>query len=348
MSADRVLRSLVGLVAAVVILAALYFASSVLAPVAFALFIVALVWPLQSRLQSFLPKLLALAIVIFVTVVVFLAFASIIVWGFGRIGRWVVNDATRFQLLYEQATLWLEGHGITVAAGLAEHFNVGWLVRTLQGITGRVHSTTTFWLVVFVYVMLGLLEVDDAGRKIRAMKNQAAARVLLDGSVATAAKLRKYMLVRTQMSVMTGVLVWAFAKLAGLELAAEWGVIAFVLNYIPFIGPFIATLLPTLFAVAQFASWQAPLVVFACLNVIQFIVGSYIEPRVAGMALAMSPFVVLFAVFFWAFIWGLFGAFIGVPITIALLTFCAQHPSSRWVADLLGGPGEVPAAKLPR
>jgi predicted PurR-regulated permease PerM len=337
----------VGLVAAVVILAALYFASSVLAPVAFALFIIALVWPLQSRLQSYLPKLLALAIVVFLTVVVFLAFASIIAWGFGRVGRWVVNDAARFQLLYEQATLWLEGHGIAVAGGLAEHFNVGWLVRTLQGITGRIHSTTTFWLVVFVYVMLGLLEVDDAGRKVRAMKNQEAARVLLDGSIATAGKLRKYMLVRTLMSVMTGVLVWAFARLAGLELAVEWGVIAFALNYIPFIGPFIATLLPTLFAVAQFASWQAPLAIFACLNVIQFVVGSYIEPRVAGIALAISPFLVLFAVFFWAFMWGLFGAFIGVPITIAVLTFCAQHPSSRWLADLLGAPGEDSSAKVP-
>jgi AI-2 transport protein TqsA len=50
--------------------------------------------------------------------------------------------------------------------------------------------------------------------------------------------------------------------------------------------------------------------------------------------------VVLFSVFFWTFFWGLFGAFIGVPITIALLTFCAQHPSSRWIAELLGGPDE--------
>jgi len=72
------------------------------------------------------------------------------------------------------------------------------------------------------------------------------------------------------------------------------------------------------------------------LNVIQFVVGSYIEPRVHGSALAISPFVVLFAVFLWTLLWGLFGAFIGVPITIVILTFCAQHPSSRWLADLLG------------
>ena len=108
------------------------------------------------------------------------------------------------------------------------------------------------------------------------------------------------------MSLITGVLVWALAWLSGLHLATEWGVIAFVLNYIPFIGPFIATVFPTLFALAQFASWQAALIVFACLNVIQFVIGSYIEPRVSGSALAISPFVVLFSVFFWTFLWGLF------------------------------------------
>ena len=161
---------------------------------------------------------------------------------------------------------------------------------------------------------------------------------MIAGSRATVVKLRRYMLIRTLMSLATGVLVWALAELAGLQLAVEWGVIAFVLNYIPFVGPFIATVIPTLFALAQFASWQAALAVFTGLNVIQFVIGSYVEPRVAGSALAMSPVVVLFAVFLWAFLWGAFGAFIGVPITIAVLAFCAQHPSSRWLADLLGPP----------
>ncbi len=348
MTADRGFHTAVGLIAAVAIFTAAYLASSVFAPVALALFIIAVVWPLQSRLQSHVPKLLALAIVMLVTVAVFMAFASLVVWGFGRVARGLVSDAARFQLLYEQAQAWLEGHGIALAGLWAEHFNVRWLVRAVQETTGRVSTTMSFWLVVLVHVMLGLLEVDDAGRKVQAMANREAARVLLDGSATAAAKLRRYMLVRTLMSAMTGLLVWAFAALAGLQFAAEWGVIAFALNYIPFIGPFIATVFPTLFALAQFASWQAALVLFAGLNVIQFVVGSYIEPRLSGSVLSISPFLVLFSVFFWTFLWGLFGAFIGVPITIALLTFCAQHPSSRWLAELLGAPNERPAAGAPR
>ena len=89
---------------------------------------------------------------------------------------------------------------------------------------------------------------------------------------------------------------------------------------------------------AQFESWQMVLFVFICLNVIQFVVGSYLEPRFVGNALSISPFLVLFAVFFWTYLWGLAGAFIGVPIAIAILTICAEHPSARWVADLFGEP----------
>ena len=73
------------------------------------------------------------------------------------------------------------------------------------------------------------------------------------------------------------------------------------------------------------------------LNLVQFLIGSYLEPRVAGAALSISPFLVLFAVFFWMFLWGIPGALIGVPIVIAALTICEQYSASRWVAKLLSG-----------
>jgi predicted PurR-regulated permease PerM len=346
-TAGRELRVGIGVVATVAVFTATYLAEYVFAPVAFALFIIAIVWPVQSRLQSYLPKLLALAIVVAITVVVVLAFASLAAWAFGRVARWLISEGARFQLIYEQTTIWLEEHGIAVARLWADHFNVGWLLRAMQGITGRVNTTMVFWLIVLVYVILGLLEVEQVAAKLRTMPNQEAARVLIEGSAATAAKFRRYMVVRTLMSLITGVLVWAFVWFSGLPLAAEWGAIAFALNYVPFVGPFIATLFPTLLASAQFTSWAGVLAVFVGLNVIQFVVGSYVEPRVTGTVLAISPFVVLFAVFFWTFLWGLCGAFIGVPIAIAMLTFCAQHRSSRWISDLLGASVPPPQAGRP-
>jgi predicted PurR-regulated permease PerM len=70
--------------------------AAIFAPVAFALLIIAIVWPLQSRLQTVLPNLIVLAILIVITVVVFLAFASLVAWSFGRVGRWVVANAAQF------------------------------------------------------------------------------------------------------------------------------------------------------------------------------------------------------------------------------------------------------------
>jgi AI-2 transport protein TqsA len=339
-------KTALAIVAAVAVSFAAYLAANVFAPLVLALFIIAIVWPLQQRLQNHVPKLVALAITLIVIVAVVLAFASLIVWGFGRVGRAVMGDAGRYQALYDHVVTWLDGHGVSVAGLWAEHFNVGWLLRKAQRLTGRINSMLAFWLITLTYVILGLLEVDDMCRKIQALGNRDAAHVLLQGSAATAVKFRKYLLVRTQMSVLTGLFVGIFAWLTGLQFAVEWGVIAFALNYIPFLGPFIATLFPTLLAMTHFDTWQAVLGTFICLNIIQFVIGSYVEPRLSGSVLSISPFVVLFAIFFWTFLWGLFGTFIGVPIALAILTFCDQHPSSRWLADLLGGAAAAEAEPI--
>jgi AI-2 transport protein TqsA len=332
------LRAMVGIGAAILVVAALGIAEAVFAPLTFALFIIAIVWPLQALLQARLPKLVALAISMLATILVIGAFAWTITWAFSRVGRYIVTDAARFQLLYSQMADWLAGHGIVVESLWAEHFNVGWVLRAFQEVTTRINGTLSFSLIVLIYVILGLMEVDDTARRLRGMKNQEAGRVMLTGGSLTAAKFRRYLLVRSLMSVVTGLLVWGFISLCGLPLAQEWGVIAFALNYIPFIGPLVATVLPTLFAIAQFAAWQNAILVFGCLNLIQFLVGSYLEPRIAGSVLSMSPFMVLFAVFFWTFLWGIAGAFIGVPIVIAVLTICEQNASSRWVAEVFGAP----------
>lgn len=344
---ERAIVVPLGIMATVSVVAGLYFSTVIIAPVAGAFFIIAIVWPIQARLERHLPQLVALAIVVMLVGAVFAVFGSIVAWGFGRIGRTLIADAPRLQLLYVQAANWLDGHGIAVAGLWAEHFDMRWLVRILQSVSARLNTMVSFWLVVLVYVLLGLLEIGPVARRIPIALKEDAARVLIVGSSLTAAKLRRYMLIRTIMSVATGGMVYILAAALGLQLAAEWGVIAFTLNFIPFIGPFIATLLPTLYALAQFESLQWALVVFAGLNLIQFVIGSYIEPRVAGKKLAISPFVVLFSVFLWTFLWGLFGAFIGVPITIAALTFCAQSRSARWLAVLLGASGDDGAEALP-
>ena len=328
---------MLGLSTAVLLFAGLYFARSILAPVAFSLFVIAIVWPLQRTLETRVPRLLALVATLVVTLLVIAVLGYLIVWSFGTVGRWVIDNALRFQALYLQWTDWLKEHGILVTSFLVENFNAGWLIRAVQEIGGRLQGLVTFVVITFVFTALGLLEVDIARKNIETLSNKEAAQTILQASTLIADKFQRYMLVRSAMSVLTGLVVWAFALLAGLELATAWGVIAFVLNYIPFIGPLVATVFPTIFALVQFGSWQLAAIVFLALNLIQFLIGSYLEPRIAGAALSLSPFVVLFAVFFWAFLWGVPGAFIGVPIVIAALTLCEQRESTRWIAALLSG-----------
>lgn len=337
MTRGSILNVAVALIAAVAVAGAAYQAKVVFAPLTLAFFIIALVWPMQEALQRRIPVLLALFITMTITAAVILAFASLLVWGFGRVGRSVVANAGRYQEIYDAVVIWLDGHGVSVAGLWAQHINVSWMLSWAQEITGRVNTALVFWLTTLVYVILGLMEIGDLRRRVEACLEPDPARVLLSATADAARKFRRYMVVRTQMSLATGALVAAFAWAAGLHFAAEWGVIAFALNYIPFIGPFVATLFPTLLAMAQFATWEAVLGVFICLSLIQFVVGSYVEPLVAGNMLAISPMVVLFAVFFWTFLWGLYGTFIGVPIAIAALTFCRHYPSTQWIADLFGG-----------
>jgi len=169
MAAGLELKIMVGTMAAVAVAVAANQAASVFAPLVLALFIIAIVWPLQHQLQSRMPELIALAIAVIVTVC--LAFASLAVWGFGRVGRTLVTDAVSYQELYDNVVKWLDG------GFWAEHFNVGWLLRAAQQITGRINTTLSFWLIALVYVVLGLLEVEDICRKIEALDNRDAAPV---------------------------------------------------------------------------------------------------------------------------------------------------------------------------
>lgn len=314
--------------------AALYFASSVFAPLAFALFILAIVWPLQERLEQTLNQGLALFVTLVITVIVVLIFASMIAWALSAIGDWLLQNVQRFQALYVQATDWLEGHGIFVAGVLADRFDVIWLLRLFQEIARRLNRLAGFAILVFVFLMMALLEVRQFGAKLASLPSGGK---LARAVSAIAAKFRRYMLVRTLLSILTGLAIWGFALLAGLEPAIAWGLLAFALNYIPFIGPFIATLLPAVFAVAQLDSWQAVIIVFIGLTAIQFLIGNYLEPLAAGAALSISPLAVVFAVFFWGLLWGIPGALIGVPITLTIMAIAAEYPSSRWVSTLLSG-----------
>lgn len=337
MIADRPTRAMLAICTIILVAAALYFTRSLLAPFAFAIFMVALVWPLQRALERKLPQAVALLLTLLLTVAVVIAVSSMVTWALSVERAWLAGHAGRFQSIYLEWTRWLEEHEIFVVGPLSERFDAMWLVRLFQTLVGHINTLVGFAVLAFVFLMLALIETGDFRERLALAGKQAKGPDLAAVGEAIAAKIRKYMIVRTQMSALTGFAVWGWALFSGLELAPAWGIIAFVVNYIPFIGSFIATLLPSLFAVAQFGTLHDSLFVLLGMFAIQFAIGNYLEPLVAGAALSISPLAVVFAVFFFGFLWGVPGAFLGVPILIAILMLCAHYPSTKWISTLLSG-----------
>jgi len=337
MNDTRLGRFIQALVAVILVSAALYFARVVFEPIAFALFGMALVWPFQKAIEAKMPKPNALILTILLTLFVIFVLASAIIWSVGDIVHWIFANVARFQSLYMRTTQWLEGHGIFVMEGLGQS-DIRTFIGIVQGAATGVNYFIGFCVVVFLLLTFGLVELSDFRIRLEELEPKIGFNISQTAEE-IAKKVRKYMLIRTLASVLTGLAVFVFTLSIGLDLAIAWGVISFVLNYIPYLGPLIAVVFPVLFATAQFESWPMAIVIFGGLYTIQFLIGNYFEPMVAGKALAISPFVMLVAFFFWAFLWGIPWAFIGLPVTIALFTVCEQNPSSRWIARLLSTSG---------
>lgn len=321
----------------IITLAALSWGELVFSPAAFAIFIVMVVWPMQAWLQARMPRMLALLITIVATLVCIGLLLLLFAWGISVIGQWLVGNAARFQALYQAAADWLEGHGIGLAGTLSDTFNMSWVVRFVQSLAARANGLAGFATLVFAFAVLGLLEAENLAARLKAAGSRFGGIDVVAAGRETAGHFGKYMLVRSIASVVTGAAVWMVAYLVGLEHPAAWAAIAFTLNYIPFLGPLVATLLPTFFALVQFESFEIAVVVLVSLTLVQFVIGSYLEPIFTGSTLSISPFAVMFVVFLWSMLWGLTGAFIGVPVLVAVMTVCRQIPSMRWLTVMLSG-----------
>jgi len=320
------LRLSLRIVAGILVLGLLYLAKPVFIPLAFALFTIALVAPVRRALSRRMPAPLASIVTLLVTAVVAAAFLFLAGWGFGLIAQWIIGNAARFQRLFSLETEGMHPHGAMVLRLFLDNVNASWLLRAVQEVALRINSMLGLAFLTIIFVALGLFEFDEASGRVERLLGARSARRWIAVAEEVASKLRRYMMIRTVASVLTGLSVWLFTIYAGLELASAWGGLAFLLNYIPFLGPLVATVFPALFAYVQYESLQASLAVFFVLNFIQVIYGCYLEPRLAGSAFSLSPLMVMVAVFFWGLVWGIPGTFIGVPLLIAATAAFGARP----------------------
>jgi predicted PurR-regulated permease PerM len=209
------------------------------------------------------------------------------------------------------------------------------LASTVAGFAGSLG-------IVLVYVLFLLIEQSSFEKKIQALFPDAEKRQdVRDLLHRMQTQIQSYVAIKTLASAATGAISYAILLVVGVDFAAFWGFVIFLLNYIPTIGSMLGILLPTLLAVVQFATIGPVLAVIIGGGATQFLIGNIIEPRLMGTSLNISPLVVLISLAVWGSIWGLAGMFLSVPLTmIAMIVFSYFRPT-RPIAIMLSGNGEI-------
>jgi predicted PurR-regulated permease PerM len=325
----RKLIPLVVIAAVVIVLAAARAAASVLIPLAFAFFLIAVFWPLQRRLQQRMPLSLAVTLTTLLLLVILALFVGTLWWsGRSVAGQWMQyqDELNHYLRLAQQAGLPLPDGEAATDAG----------VQSLATrLAGNLASVGGALFLVIAYLLLGSLEIGDYRAKLCTFLSRTAVDHWLAVAHEIAKDFQRYVVVRTGIGLLNGVVSGVAAWLIGLDFALIWGLITFLLNYIPTIGSVIAVIFPVLFALVQFDGWGGPLLTLVVLGGIQVTLGVVVDPLVEGHYLAPSPLVVLLSVAFWGWLWGIPGAFIAVPLTILVMIICRQFERTRWIATLL-------------
>lgn len=329
----RTRARLLAVAATVLVLAFLKWSQVVTMPLAFAVFLIALAWPLEERLERRLPRWAAFTLTLLTLLLVFGLFVGALVWSGQTVAEKAPQYAQKVQEVYRQLEARARGLGLSLPQGGLSGVAGGDMAKT---VLGAVSSSISLILLVIAMTALGLFEVHDFKAKARqAFRDPRHGEALVESVRSIVGKYGTYLWARTVTAIIQAVTVWGFAFLMGLDFAFLWGVLAFLLNYIPTLGSVLAVIPPSLFSLVQFDDYSRPLLVFLGMAVLQIVCGNYIDPLIQGKYLSLSPVVVLFSVVFWGWIWGIGGAFLSVPIMIGLVVATDHFPNTRWIARLL-------------
>lgn len=216
--------------------------------------------------------------------------------------------------------------------------------RWTLGLLASTGSFLGYTLQVVAYTAFLFVERGYVADKLTALfdnpQRASEARLLLE-NISTS--IRRYVWIKSVVSAMTGLASYAVLKAFGVDFAETWGLLAFVLNFIPYIGTYIAVIMPVLVSMVQFDTLMTALLVLLSLMVVQTAFGSIIDPMWTGQSLNMSPFAIVLSLIFWGMVWGIAGMFLSVPFLVVIIIVCAKIPDWRWVAILLSRDGRVPA-----
>jgi len=329
------LRLMLALACFVVVVAGMRAASNILVPFLLATFIAIIsLPPLAWMRKRGLPTPLAVILIVGAIVAAFVLITMMLGNSLNRfIGALPAYERQLRQLTIDIA-LWLERYGAAVSIDqVQEYLNLGTAMKmaanTLLGLSG---VFTNLFLILLTVVFI-LLEAAGFTDKIRAATTDPESSLRQVSSIRET--VNRYLAIKTLISLVTGLLIWLWCRILGLDYAELWGLLAFLLNFIPNIGSILAAVPAVLLAIVQLGPGRAAAVAAGYL-VINVAIGNITEPRIMGRGLGLSTLVVFLSLVFWGWVLGPVGMLLSAPLTMILRIVLENTEETKGLAVMLG------------
>lgn len=229
-----------------------------------------------------------------------------------------------------------------LSQGLEEGISFERIQRYIGSVLGSISSLLGNLVYVIIYVVFLMIEEGIFEKKMQVLVPQAEKRNQIMKILSHINySVKTYLSVKTAASLLTGFLGYWVLVLFGVDFPFLWAFLLFLLNYIPYLGSLIATLLPSIFVIFQQGSMASFIYVFLTIEAIQLSVGSFLEPKIMGETLNLSPLIVILALVLWGGVWGVLGMMLAVPITSIIVIILSQFPSTQKIAIALSEGGKI-------
>jgi predicted PurR-regulated permease PerM len=333
---------LLTLAAFVIVVAGMRAAQSLLVPFLLAIFIAILcAGPMHWLQRRKVPAGLAVLLVILAVIGSSLTILMLV----GTSANDFSNALPEYQQSLRTQTLslvtWLQGMGLSVSTTLiTDYFDPAKALQIAGNMLARTSGVLANTFMILLTVVFILLEAAGLPDKLRAGLDNADASLKSFERFNTG--VQQYLAIKTLVSFATGVLISLWLLMLGLDYPLLWGLVAFLLNYVPNIGSIIAAVPAVLLAVVQLGPGSSLMVAGGYL-VVNLLMGSAVEPKLMGRKLGLSALVVFLSLVFWGWALGPVGMLLSVPLTMIVKIALEVNPETRWLALLLGSETPHPA-----
>ncbi len=327
-------RSLMVGAAVVVVLAGVKAAQSLMIPFLLALFLAIICFPVVAWLTSRkVPIGVAVLAVVVVLLAAFSGFGAIVGGSVDEFTAFATQNQARFDGLIQSASTWFEAHDIDPASlDLLNMLQPGKLINLLGGVLKNLAGVLSNFFLILLTMIFMLLEAASLPVKIRAAVGKG--RFDIDNVRHAIVQVQRYLGLKTITSLTTGLLVGFWTAILGLDFAVVWGLLAFLLNYIPSIGSIVAAIPAVLLGLVQGGLGYAILIAVGYV-VTNIGIGNFVEPWLMGRTLGLSTLVVFLSLVFWGWMWGSIGMLLSVPLTMISKILFENTDDLQWIAVML-------------